>query len=95
MHTTAFMHVSQGERSGGEKKEKKKKGKCASITPAAPVYIYNVYTSLVVNMFTRKPAAPSQKLTLKPVNNPFTKFINVKEGTVFPLRQKETKGHCH
>lgn len=49
-----------GERSGGKKqrkKEREKKGKYASIAPAAPVRIYNVYTSLAVNMFTRKPGA--------------------------------------
>lgn len=58
MHTTAYLHVSRGK---GQKKknqrEKKKEGKYASIAPAAPVYIYSVYTSLAVNMFTRKPAA--------------------------------------
>lgn len=59
--------------------------------PAAPVYIYSVYTSLAVNMFTRKPRCPSQKLTLKPVNNPFAKFINVKEGIVFPPRMEKHK----
>lgn len=54
MHTTASMRVSQGK---GQEKNKEEKGKYASIAPAAPVYIYNVYTSLAVNMFTRKPAA--------------------------------------
>lgn len=52
----AFMCVSQGK--GHEKtKKEKKEGKYASIAPAAHVRIYNVYTSLAVNMFTRKPGA--------------------------------------
>lgn len=38
----------------GKKNKEKKRGKCVL---AAPVYIYGVYTSLAVNMFTRKPAA--------------------------------------
>lgn len=33
----------------------------------------------------KKTCWPSQKLTLKPVNNPFAKFINVKGGIVFLL----------
>lgn len=50
------MRVSQGK--GHEKTKKgKKEGKYASIAPAAHVRIYNVYTSLAVNMFTRKPGA--------------------------------------
>lgn len=55
MHTIASLRVSQG--NGLQKKQRGKKGKCASIALAAPVYIYGVYTSLAVNMFTRKPAA--------------------------------------
>lgn len=73
------------------KKTKRKRGKRASIAPAAPVYIYSVYTSLAVNMFTRKTRCPSQKLTLKPVHNPFAKFINVKEGTVVLLAREKKK----
>lgn len=54
MHTTAFLRVSQGK---GQEKNKEKKEKYATIAPAQPVYINSVYTSLAVNMFTRKPAA--------------------------------------
>lgn len=39
----------------------------------------------------KKTCCPSQKLTLKPVNKPFAKFISVRESTVFLLRWRKKK----
>lgn len=72
-HTfTAFQHVSWG-----EKGQNAEKGKYAGIN-SAPVYIYNVYTSSRCKYVYKKTCCPSQKLTLKWVNNLLTKFINVR-----------------
>lgn len=63
---------------------------------SAPVNVESVYTSLAVNMKKKKnrkkkPRRPSEKLTPEPVNKPLAKFINVKQGIVFPLRRRENK----
>lgn len=75
----------------GIKKREKTKGKYAW---SAPVYVESVYTSLAVNMKKKKKKKtrrPSEKLTPEPVNKPLAKFINVKQGIVFPLRRRENK----
>lgn len=85
-HTAAFQCEGRKQRN-----EKRRKDEGEYDWPA-PVYVESVYASLAVNMKEKKkPRRPSEKLTPEPVNKPLAKFINVKQGIVFPLRRRENK----
>lgn len=89
MHTTAFMCVSRGK--GQEQNKKEKKEKKRQYRPGCTCIHLQCLHIFGCKYVYKKICCPSQKLTLKPVNNPFTKFINVKEGIVFPPRWKKKK----
>lgn len=93
MHTTACMCVSQGERSG-KKNTKRRKENISQYHPCCTCIHLECLHIFGCKYVYKKTCCPSQKLTLKPVNNPFTKFINVKEGLVFPFRWKKTQRVC-
>lgn len=88
MHTTVSQHVCGA---GGEQKKKgKDKGKICPGCTCIHLECLHIFGCKYVYK-KKKPRCPSQNLTLKPVNKPFAKFINVKQGIVFLLRRRENK----
>lgn len=81
-HSSLYVRVTRGKVRNKTRRERKKKGKicqyhlCCTCIHLQCLHIFGC------KYVYKKSYCPSQKLTLKPVNNPFTKFINVKKGRV-------------
>lgn len=68
-----------GERSGGKQRAKKKKKRKTWQYPPTCIHLLCLHIFGCKYVY-KKTCCPSQKLTLKPVNRAFTKFITVREG---------------